>query len=116
MKTRRAGIIDACERAAGASGLPIIADMPRMAEFYRKRVNEQLRAGRAAGDGAVVADAKAKLEFLHWADSWTAGPHDTWSDLIADAMSRDLAMIGYALRYLIQAHVDHPQFRTEWRV
>jgi hypothetical protein len=44
VKTYRAEIIEACEEAARTSGHAIIGHMPRMAEFYRKRTNEQLRA------------------------------------------------------------------------
>jgi hypothetical protein len=117
MKTRRAEIIEACERAASTSGQPIIAQMPRMTEFYRKRVNEQLRIARTKGDSVVVADAKAKLGFLRWAEGWMRGPLDTWPTpgSHADAMNGDLSMIGYSLRYLIQAHAGHPRFRSEWR-
>jgi hypothetical protein len=106
--------------AAESSGQPVIARMPLMAEFYRKRVNERLRAGRSAGDPAVMADAKARLEFLRWAESWMRGPRDTWPVTNygadhADRMNGDLAMIGYALQFLIRAYSDHPQFRPEWR-
>lgn len=120
MKTHRAEIIEACEQAAQSSGFPIIAHMPRMAEFYRKRINEQLRAARASGDRTALADAKAKLELVRWAESWMGGPRDTWpADRVDPAhaynMNGDLSMIGHAMRYLIMAYSDHPQFRPEWR-
>lgn len=118
MKTRRAEIIEACEQAATSSGIAVLAHMPRMAEFYRKRANEQLRAARASGDPVAVADAKAKLELLRWAEGWMRGPLETWGGH-TDAphvhrMNQDLSMIGYALQYLVQAYADHPQFRPEW--
>ena len=119
MKTDRAEIIEACERAAKSSGNAIIAHMPRMAEFYRKRTNEQLRAGRAAEDPELIADARAKLELLHWVDGWLRGPRDTWSAGSTDPahacrMNTYLSMIGYAVQFLIRAYADHPQFRAEW--
>lgn len=121
MKTYRAEIIEACEKAAETSGHAIIAQMPRMAEFYRKRTNEQLRAARAAGDPLSIADAKAKLEFLRWVDGWVRGPRDTWAArdtenqrVHAYRMNTDLSMIGYALRYLVRAYAEHSQFRREW--
>lgn len=118
MKTYRAEVIEACERAAESSGFAVIGHMPRMAEFYRKRANEQLRAARSAGDPTGVADAKAKLELLRWAESWMDGPRDKWPSGgdrdHAYRMNQDLSMIGYALRYLVQAYADHPQFRPEW--
>lgn len=119
MKTYRAEIIEACDAAARASGLDVIAQMPRMAEFYRKRANEQLRAARAAEDAPGVADAQAKLELLLWVDSWLRGPRDTWPVTRdpdhAYLMNTRLSMIGYALRHLVRAYSDHPQFRPEWR-
>lgn len=118
-KTSRAEIIEACDQAAKSSGFGIIGQMPRMAEFYRKRVNEQLRAARTSGDPMAVADAKAKLEFLRWTEGWLRGPRDTWPAGVDPAhayrMNTDLSMIGYALRYLVRAYADHPQFRPEWR-
>ena len=123
MKTRRAEIIEACEDAARTSGHAIIAQMPRMAEFYRKRANEQLRAARASGDALSKADAKAKLELLRWVDGWLGGPLYTWpwrdteeARRHAYQMNTDLSMIGYALRHLVQAYADHSQFRPEWRM
>lgn len=117
MKTYRAETIENCAEAARRSGMDVIALMPRMAEFYRKRVNEQLRAARAAGDEVSARDAKAKLEFLRLVDSWTSGPGRSWSleGPTAYDMANHLSMIGYSLRYLIQAHVEHPDFRNEWR-
>lgn len=123
MKTYRAEMIEACEAAAESSGLDILAQMPRMAEFYRKRANEQLRAARASGDSLSLADARAKLELLRWVDGWLRGPRDTWpAHGQEDAryrdhrfrMNKDLAMIGYSLRYLVRAYAEHPQFRAEW--
>lgn len=121
VKTRRAETIEACERVAEMTGIEIIAHMPRMVEFYRKRANEQLRAGRAASDAQVIADAKAKLDLVRWAESWTSWPIDSWPGQdteqarnVSYAMSGNLSMIGYALRKLVQAYVDHPQFRPEW--
>lgn len=119
----RATVIAACTQAAESSGFAIIAQMPLMAEFYRKRVNEQLRAARTSSDQVALSDAKAKLELLRWVDGWMRGPRDTWPsrtpttpDLTAHIyrMNTQLSIIGYALRYLVQAHADHPQFRTEW--
>jgi hypothetical protein len=120
VKTLRAEIIEACIQAAESSGSPVIAQMPRMAEFYRKRTNEQLRAARASGDSVALADAKAKLELLRWAESWMRGPRDTWplsrsSRDHAERMNQELMMIGFALQYLVRAYSDHPQFRPEWR-
>lgn len=117
MKTLRAEIIEACAQAAELSGSPIIAQMPLMAEFYRKRANEQLRVGRASGDTTSIADAKAKLQLLRWAESWMRGPRDTWpaGHVIADQMNRELSMIGFALRHLVRAYSEHPKFRPEWR-
>jgi hypothetical protein len=117
--TYRAEIIEACNQAAESSGFTIIAQMPLMAEFYRKRTNEQLRAARAADDATAVADAKAKLELLGWVDGWLHGPRDKWPTGVdpahAYAMNTDMSMIGYALQYLVRAYSDHPQFRPEWR-
>lgn len=116
MKTYRAEIIEACNLAAESSGFPIIAQMPVMAEFYRKRTNEQLRAARASGDATALADAKAKLELLRWVDGWLSGPRDTWpaerDPTHAYHMNAQLSMIGYALRHLVRAYCDHPQFRA----
>jgi hypothetical protein len=120
VKTYRAEIIEACEEAARTSGHAIIGHMPRMAEFYRKRTNEQLRAARAAGDAAAIADAKAKLELLRWAEGWMRGARDTWPTGVdtdhAYRMNTDLSMIGYALRYLVRAYADHPKFNPAWAV
>lgn len=120
MKTYRAEIIEACDEAARTSGHAIIGQMPRMAEFYRKRANEQLRAARAAGDLTAVADAKAKLELLRWTEGWMRGPRDTWptgADVAhAYRMNTDLSMIGYALRHLVRAYADHPKFNPAWSV
>lgn len=116
MKTYRAETIENCAEAARRSGMDIIALMPRMAEFYRKRVNEQLRTARSAGDEVSVRDARAKLEFLRWVDSWTSAPGRSWSVGGSSAydMANHLSMIGYSLRYLIQAYVEHVDFRNEW--
>jgi len=119
VKTYRAEIIEACEQAAESSGFEIIAQMPRMAEFYRKRTNEQLRAARSCADPLLLADARAKLELLRWVDGWLHGPRDTWPAGSTDPahayrMNTELSMIGYALRFLIHAYADHPQFRPEW--
>lgn len=116
MKTYRAGTIENCVEAARRSGMDVIAYMPRMAEFYRKRVNEQLRAGRAAGDELAVNDATAKLEFLRWVDSWMSAPGRSYTldSRIAPEMNQHLSVIGYSLRYLVRAYADHPQFRNEW--
>jgi hypothetical protein len=120
MKTYRAEIIEACEEAARTSGHAIIEQMPRMAEFYRKRTNERLRAARAAGDAAGIADAKAKLELLRWAEGWMRGARDTWPTGVdkdhAYRMNTDLSMIGYALRHLVRAYADHPKFNPAWAV
>lgn len=123
VKTRRAEIIDACNEAAKESGLTIIGQMPRMAEFYRKRVNEQLRAARVAGDQLSLNDAKAKLEMLRWVDGWVDWPVRSWPHgasrqerRVAAEMTAHLSMIGYSLRYLVRAYADHPQFRPEWGV
>lgn len=115
-KTYRAWTIEACAEVASRSGMDIIALMPRMAEFYRKRVNEQLRAARKSGDQVSLSDAKAKLEFLRWVDSWTSAPGRSWAidGLTSHDMANHLSMIGYSLRYLVRAYADHPQFRSEW--
>ena len=122
-KTRRAQTLEACAEAAARTGFTVIAQMPRMAEFYRKRVNEQLRAARSSGDPVSLNDAKAKLEMLTWVDGWLRGPVDLWSysederqRKHADTMNWHLSMIGYSLRYLVRAYADHPQFRPEWGV
>jgi hypothetical protein len=117
VKTYRAVTIENCAEAARRTGLEIIAHMPRMAEFYRKRANEQLRTARAAGDQASVRDAKAKLGFLRWVDNWTSSPARSWSldGKAAYDMANHLSMIGYSLRYLIQAYAEHADFRNEWR-
>ncbi len=121
MKTRRAETIEACAEAARQSGADIIAHMPRMAEFYRKRVNEQLRAARAAGDQTSINDAKAKLEMLRWIDGWIGWPVNNWprdkggqERRVAAEMAGHLSMIGYSLRYLVRAYDGHPRFRKEW--
>jgi hypothetical protein len=115
-RTYRARLIEACELHAEKSGQPILAHMPRMAEFYRKRANEQLRAARRSGDAIALADARAKLALLRWVDSWLYGTVHTWQpgEDVAYTMNRSLAMIGYSLRHLVGAYADHPQFRAEW--
>lgn len=118
--TRRAETIDGCAEAARLSGFAIIGHMPRMTEFYRKRANEQLRAARKSGDADLVADAKAKLDFIGWAENWMRGPIDTWPyqgvpDSHYQHMNSELSMIGYSLQKLIQAYARHADFREEWR-
>lgn len=115
--TTRASNIEACAKMADASGRDVIRHMVRMAEFYRRRANEQLRAARAVQDQVAMVDARSKLEYLRWVDGWISAPaRGAWKveDPIATRMNNDLAMIGHSLQRLLKPYADHPGFLKEW--
>lgn len=111
------------ERAAEA------ARDARLLKWARRQVNGDLRewrahlkagttgplAGRLPG---LVADSKAKLRLISWAESWqrVRDPDHACPDARVQAeMLAHLSLVMYAVRYLAAGYDGRDGYREEWR-
>ena len=113
----------AAERYAAQRAAEWLADK-RLLKWARKQVNADLRKWRqAARDGNpdaadLIADCKAKLRLLNWAENWSRvrEPDYDGSDdqrILAELQSNFTIVIA-PVRYLAQAWRGRDGWRPEW--
>ena len=104
---------------------PALDDDTRLLRWLRREVNRDLRRWRdpvmcAALDEITfrVADCKAKLELIRWAESWqrVRGPDYAPADRpdVQGAMIGKLEMIMHAVRYVAGGYRNREGYRPEW--
>lgn len=96
----------------------------RLLKWARRQVNADLRKWRqAARDGnpdapGLIADCKAKLRLLNWADGWSRvrePDYDGSSDpRVRSALQSESALVIGSVRYLAQAWRGREGWRPEW--
>ncbi|MFD4835237.1 DUF6221 family protein [Streptomyces uncialis] len=107
-------------------------DVQVMMEFFRARLHEDEAAARAPKPGKdksterlqarVLADVAAKRRLMRWVEDhmWKARLPDSkelpwWKGLLVEAaVSLPQHLRSPAIRTLVAAYADHPDFRPEW--
>lgn len=92
----------------------------RLLKFTRRQVNQELRAWRKRTDfdtAAVIADCKARLRLLSWADSWMRPRERDYSEpRVTAAMRAESELVLHGIRILAQAYKGRAGWRDEWEI
>jgi hypothetical protein len=96
----------------------------RLLKWLRRQVNADLRKWRQASrDGSpdapgLVADCRAKLRLLRWADSWIRVRDPDYPNAtdprIRAVLRDDSVLVMAAVRYVAAGYRDRGGWRPEW--
>jgi hypothetical protein len=91
-----------------------------MLKWLRRQVNGDLRYWRHASRAGrfraadVVADCKAKLAMLTWADNWHHGSWEEQPPPVSAHMAAEQGLVMAAMRRVAAGYRHRPGWRPEW--